>query len=398
MGDIYQKNDHVVVLLGDSHTNNKISEQQVNDIIKNLKKYKRTDSFTIVESAANPDLQNMANKKIYSYKEKYKKAMKKSADFYFSANNLFGIGPLYFLHTELKKNGFNFIDAECRYFFQTVLNSAEKTALTTNDVIYEFHQSIEQIKAYAKEIESSDIEYKTHIANFYIKKVDQVLSKTKGCIGFLAQYKNKTYDFCIDINDRSCLLRMLANKEAREKMMISAKMTDHFSQFFPLLDINIIHQILTNQGKVFKRKSSFAKASEDAKPFISESEIQSIQAKRKLIVVCAGFMHTTEIAQFLGKIGYKKIKHFGKTLPEMEKMASVKNTAFDPIGIDHVFGYVHKILSPTLFPCDFCGKQYNKEHIKQCARCKKACYCGRKCQKAHWKKGHKKVCKKDNKT
>lgn len=45
--------------------------------------------------------------------------------------------------------------------------------------------------------------------------------------------------------------------------------------------------------------------------------------------------------------------------------------------------------------CHFCGK--HAEHIKRCARCGKVQYCGRQCQKKHWKE-HKLVCQQSEST
>jgi hypothetical protein len=41
-------------------------------------------------------------------------------------------------------------------------------------------------------------------------------------------------------------------------------------------------------------------------------------------------------------------------------------------------------------PCGSCGKLV--EGTLKCSRCKSTCYCNRKCQKTHWKSGHKQEC------
>eukprot|EP00979_Chaetoceros_neogracilis_P001339 scaffold233_cov198-Chaetoceros_neogracile.AAC.3 len=46
----------------------------------------------------------------------------------------------------------------------------------------------------------------------------------------------------------------------------------------------------------------------------------------------------------------------------------------------------------TQFTCDYCSKGLTKR--LSCARCEKAKYCDRECQKKHWKNGHKEICKK----
>jgi hypothetical protein len=43
-------------------------------------------------------------------------------------------------------------------------------------------------------------------------------------------------------------------------------------------------------------------------------------------------------------------------------------------------------------PCVRCGQRFPK--LKVCAQCKTVAYCSRECQLAHWKAGHKAVCKK----
>lgn len=42
--------------------------------------------------------------------------------------------------------------------------------------------------------------------------------------------------------------------------------------------------------------------------------------------------------------------------------------------------------------CAHCG---TTEHLVRCSRCEVTAYCGKECQKKHWKK-HKKVCKEPN--
>jgi hypothetical protein len=48
----------------------------------------------------------------------------------------------------------------------------------------------------------------------------------------------------------------------------------------------------------------------------------------------------------------------------------------------------------TKYTCANCSKQSTKE-FERCSQCKKVHYCSEKCQKLHWKKEHKAVCKKD---
>jgi hypothetical protein len=42
-------------------------------------------------------------------------------------------------------------------------------------------------------------------------------------------------------------------------------------------------------------------------------------------------------------------------------------------------------------PCTQCGELFPKLH--RCTRCKAVSYCSKQCQVAHWKAGHKQVCK-----
>jgi hypothetical protein len=42
-------------------------------------------------------------------------------------------------------------------------------------------------------------------------------------------------------------------------------------------------------------------------------------------------------------------------------------------------------------PCAHCGQHFSK--LVMCARCRGVAYCHKKCQSAHWKAGHKQVCK-----
>jgi hypothetical protein len=43
--------------------------------------------------------------------------------------------------------------------------------------------------------------------------------------------------------------------------------------------------------------------------------------------------------------------------------------------------------------CDGCRGLFQRGGVKKCARCKKRAYCGRACQRKHWKAGHKDECK-----
>lgn len=49
------------------------------------------------------------------------------------------------------------------------------------------------------------------------------------------------------------------------------------------------------------------------------------------------------------------------------------------------------VYNPDLRTCAFCGKA--GDNLKRCARCGLVAYCDRKCQKKHYRRGHKKVCK-----
>jgi hypothetical protein len=42
-------------------------------------------------------------------------------------------------------------------------------------------------------------------------------------------------------------------------------------------------------------------------------------------------------------------------------------------------------------PCAQCGELFPK--LKLCTRCRSVSYCSKECQVAHWKAGHKQVCK-----
>jgi hypothetical protein len=43
--------------------------------------------------------------------------------------------------------------------------------------------------------------------------------------------------------------------------------------------------------------------------------------------------------------------------------------------------------------CAFCDRgSENGLKLKPCPRCKRPCYCGVECQRAHWKGGHKTNC------
>ena len=68
----------------------------------------------------------------------------------------------------------------------------------------------------------------------------------------------------------------------------------------------------------------------------------------------------------------------------MEK--TVKKEMKD-LGDDENTGY-HRIRQ-----CGGCGETTFKK-MKVCARCKKIHYCSKKCQRKHWKFGHKEICKK----
>jgi hypothetical protein len=44
--------------------------------------------------------------------------------------------------------------------------------------------------------------------------------------------------------------------------------------------------------------------------------------------------------------------------------------------------------------CFCCGETRSENDLSRCSGCRLAYYCNKKCQKKHWKNGHKKVCKK----
>jgi hypothetical protein len=47
--------------------------------------------------------------------------------------------------------------------------------------------------------------------------------------------------------------------------------------------------------------------------------------------------------------------------------------------------------------CAVCGRgSENDLKLKPCPRCKGPCYCGKECQRAHWKSGHKVTCTPEN--
>jgi len=50
--------------------------------------------------------------------------------------------------------------------------------------------------------------------------------------------------------------------------------------------------------------------------------------------------------------------------------------------------------APEIWVCAHCLAPEGQHGItlKACTRCKAALYCGRACQTAHWRAGHKKIC------
>merc|ERR1712216_401946 len=42
--------------------------------------------------------------------------------------------------------------------------------------------------------------------------------------------------------------------------------------------------------------------------------------------------------------------------------------------------------------CSYCESVIQVRPVQKCSRCKEARYCGEKCQRAHWKAGHKNTC------
>jgi len=70
---------------------------------------------------------------------------------------------------------------------------------------------------------------------------------------------------------------------------------------------------------------------------------------------------------------------------ELRKQAeiSLRATSSECIGLN----------APPQTQCACCGcGAENDMKLKPCPRCKGPLYCGKDCQRAHWKKGHKECC------
>eukprot|EP00026_Physarum_polycephalum_P017363 Phypoly_transcript_18567.p1 GENE.Phypoly_transcript_18567~~Phypoly_transcript_18567.p1 ORF type:complete len:210 (-),score=34.14 Phypoly_transcript_18567:4-633(-) len=56
---------------------------------------------------------------------------------------------------------------------------------------------------------------------------------------------------------------------------------------------------------------------------------------------------------------------------------------------------MYKNLRKETIHCQNCNVTQNEKKLSVCSGCQLAHYCSRECQKAHWKNGHKEVCKKN---
>jgi len=90
----------------------------------------------------------------------------------------------------------------------------------------------------------------------------------------------------------------------------------------------------------------------------------------------------------------KNVKKSGGSF-EKAAQASTPENAFDAFMTAAKAKVAGDMPDPAdlILACGFCKKQPGKEKFKKCSNCLAVSYCSAKCQKSHWKAGHKEACK-----
>jgi len=165
--------------------------------------------------------------------------------------------PISHLCSNLEKENLNTIDIETRKIIIAFIRELQatnlqlKSGLKIEHIINEVENNIRFVSLFNKKIRCSDIEYKDVILKYYKEKISKIINSS---ITFIRNLKYSINDLILDfIKD---------------------------SPYHWVLDLNIIQNILQNDNK-------------------------------KIIVVCAGLLHTIEAENFIEKIGYKLIKEAG---------------------------------------------------------------------------------------
>lgn len=316
-GTIYQLNQNFIVSLGDHHLTPGDTEKQTNDLLESLKKFNQNDILALVEDSLSYD----------QIDPKYKEAVD---TFIFLTNTnpnvklIKEVSPIIGLAITTRNENIPTINVESRYVQNAFVAGIKN--LSGKDILNEFYGEIKKIeKKYKKDISELKLEFEKIILDFYTNEISKTLQKNHATIETL---KNG-----IPFEERQKLMSQIID--------IST----------PLIDINILHQIIKNKGK-------------------------------KIIVICSGLVHNKNVENILEQIGYKKIK--GDESTEINIADLFKHITKQKIEISS---------GNCLYKCSFCKLLNNKKTIKSCAQCHKALYCDRECQKRHWRK-HRKVCKK----
>jgi len=352
-GAIYEKNGQFIVLLGDYHLRHEAEKKQRLELMGRLKAFDRQSTLTLVE--------DVENEEIYKDHSRYL-AVRRYVRRYLRPYHCFTRSPLLFLHSDLKKENLNVVSVECRYMalsFNDLLNSLrseifvdrvkreirgiqgyskirrdirkiqklsvstdtdferididreliegelirgeeeikgscllERYPLTTADVVNEIRQNIQLMQKFCEEIFHFEIEHKYTILDYYRH--------------ILEKYLNLVEEFIKKRCSNSPKIRMtLEDKEVPLWVRVSQineiiKRSDGALQ---IVDLNIIHNILTNNDK-------------------------------KIIVVCAGKLHTSAVENFVGKIGYNLVKELGEAKDTRHPILSPINVAelFESLG------------------------------------------------------------------
>jgi len=271
-GDIYKKDNHIILLLGDLHisrNNNQaktinIIQRQLNDLSQNIKKYQKEDTLIIIENPRDPHVGNN-NEKIKNILDNMPEEEKAAEPEII----LFEIAP------KLEKENREVKNVEYRYM--ELLFAIDKGNIAIKDIIDEMNTQINTIKEYEKEILASNFEHKQHVADFYNEQITS--HKIKDHLAFLKQYESKTYPFSLTdiVNENPLFPYSIKNPDHMEKMQIIARgVNTLLNPNYSLLDATIVHTIIKNREK-------------------------------KIMIICTGALHTHNVSKVLENIGYTKL-------------------------------------------------------------------------------------------
>ena len=293
-GSIYEKGEQLVILLGDIHLTNKditANETQRKEFINCIQQNK--DALALVEDAF---CVNNYSKENLDIIKRTKEALKKRIN----NASISILSPLFCLHSDCESQGINSINVECRYTEAAFLFDIN---ISTEDILNEFENNIAHVEKCITEVEKSNIENKEIILDFYKEEKKKIVDSTKEYIEILKGYANskETYDVSeIDFSKYTVQDILLSkNPIIKERVKIGQYIGKNILKIVSFIDINIVHNIVTSKDK-------------------------------KIITVCSGVIHTSQVENLLCNIGYKLTNEIGISWKEANKIKDIRSADTDP--------------------------------------------------------------------